>query len=796
VRQLSIVLTQYDWRFLVIAAFLGFLTALTTFRVYGRALTSRGKARQGWLLLNAAATGLGVWAANFTSMLAFDPNVAVAYDPVLAAAAMLVAMILAMPVGSIVLSSNVWRVSILGGLYIGLGIGAQQFVSFAAWNVAGTIIWHKAILFAALAVSCVLTGVALAVARPSRRWWERASGAALLTFAVGAQHLVTMSGMEVVPDPAAGPPDGFSHGQMALAVTTVTLLLVGAAFGLAALDRRNQRLSRRRMRELADAALEGLVMCENGIITDANAGFRSLVGLERDQLRGRVFADLVSPPQRPLIPDAGGRLAQVDLVSADGALVPVEIVARELKSGDASRRVLAVRDVRQLREAEARIRHLAHNDALTGLPNRVTFKDCFERALEAAAAKRGHVAVLCLDLDRFKEVNDVFGHAIGDTVLTETVQRLAAVLGHGDLLARLGGDEFAVLQEPVSAMEEPGAVAERLIAAMNAPFDVDGRTASVGVSVGVAIFPQHGRTVQDLLANADTALYRAKSDGGSTCRYFDQEMDSIVRSRRALAQDLRHAVAAGEIEVHYQPQVNARSGEIVGFEALSRWTHPERGPVVADELIAIAEEHGLMLELGQAVLQTACAEAARWKRPLKIAVNLSPVQFHQADLPERIAEILLRTGLLPSRLELEITETVLIKDFHRALNILRRIKALGVQIAMDDFGTGYSSLSALQAFPFDKLKIDRVFVDKVESRGQAATIVRTILSLGRNLSIPVVAEGVETPDQAAFLRQENCDELQGFLFGRPAPIADYAAVIAGTPHSSPAAVAPRQTGAA
>lgn len=241
--------------------------------------------------------------------------------------------------------------------------------------------------------------------------------------------------------------------------------------------------------------------------------------------------------------------------------------------------------------------------------------------------------------------------------------------------------------------------------------------------------------------------------------------------------------------MHYQPQVSATTGEIVGFEALSRWTHPERGAVPPSEFIAIAEENGFMHELGQSVLHTACAEAARWTRPLKLAVNLSPVQFHHADLPERVGEILLRTGLPASRLELEITETVLIKDFHRALNILRRIKALGVQIAMDDFGTGYSSLSTLQAFPFDKLKIDRVFVDKLESQGQAATIVRTILSLGRNLSIPVVAEGVETPGQAAFLKQENCAELQGFLFGRPAPIAHYTAVTAGLSRRPPGAIA-------
>lgn len=776
----STLLSHYDYRFLAVAAALGFMTALTTFRVYGRSLTARGGMRQGWLFVGSVATGLGVWAANFTSHLAFDPQTAIAYDGRLAALSMVLAVVLAAPVGLIVLRPNVWHVSIFGGLYIGLGLGLLQVIGIATWKIAGTIVWHELVLASAIAVSSALFALALAVARPSRRWWERAAGAALLTLAVAGQHFVAMTGIEIVPDANAPVPDGMPQQTMAAIVIGVTALLVGAAFALAGLDRRTNRLARRRMRELADAALEGLVLCEGGVIVDANAGFRTLAGLDRGEVRGRRFEDFVHPAQRSEIPQAPGQMRTLDLVGADGAPVRVEVVARNLGS-DRARRVLAVRDLRELKAAEERIRHLAHHDALTGLPNRVTFRERLDRALEVSAIGGTSVAALCLDLDRFKEVNDAFGHAAGDYLLVEAAHRLAAELGEGDILARLGGDEFAIIQCNARQPDAAGDLADRLIAAISRPFQLDGQTASIGLSVGIALFPEQSQSARDLLGNADTALYRAKSDGRGSFRFFDTEMDSVVRDRRALAQDLRRALADDELEIYYQPQVSVTTGEVTGFEALARWRHPQRGQVPPSVFIAVAEENGLVLALGEWALRAACQEAARWSKPLRIAVNLSPVQFQLNDLPERVASILLETGLAPARLELEITETVLIKDFHRALGLLRRIKALGVAIAMDDFGTGYSSLSTLQAFPFDKLKIDRVFVDKVETQPQAAAIVRAILSLGRSLSIPVTAEGVETEGQVAFLAEENCDALQGYLLGRPGPIANYLGAVEGAP---------------
>jgi diguanylate cyclase (GGDEF)-like protein len=436
-----------------------------------------------------------------------------------------------------------------------------------------------------------------------------------------------------------------------------------------------------------------------------------------------------------------------------------------------------VQDIRQRRIAEERIRFLALHDPLTGLPNRITLQQRLGERLERAWANDEQLAIFCLDLDRFKEVNDVFGHAAGDTVLVEVTRRIREAVGADDVVARLGGDEFAVLSscDPMRA----SALAERLAEWLMDSVAVGERQISVAVSIGIAVFPSHGTTAESLLKNADVALCRAKAPGGPSCCFYNSQMDLVVRERRALANDLALALQAGDLDLHYQPLAQVSSLAVKGFEALVRWKHPTRGFVPPSEFVALAEENGLVHELGLWVLRRACSEAAKWRNPLDIAVNISPLQFHQGDLPEQLLAILIETDLSPTRLELEITETVLITDFDRALSMLRRLKALGLRIAMDDFGTGWSSLSSLQAFPFDKVKIDRIFIDKIGRHKQADVIVRAILGLCRNLGIPVLAEGVETEEQLEFLRREECDDMQGYFLSRPAPIATFSQVVDG-----------------
>jgi diguanylate cyclase (GGDEF)-like protein/PAS domain S-box-containing protein len=434
-----------------------------------------------------------------------------------------------------------------------------------------------------------------------------------------------------------------------------------------------------------------------------------------------------------------------------------------------------IHDVTDRKRDERRLAHMAHHDVLTGLSNRIAFNECIAATLSLAAGSGESFAMLSLDLDRFKTVNDVFGHTIGDRLLRELAGRLEQAC-QGTFLARTGGDEFHVITpcgpQPASAE----ALAEKLCAALDADIDIDGVPLRVGLTVGVAIFPQDAADASTLVANADAALVRAKSERRGSIRFFEQSMDRQLREKRALQQDLRTALARDEFALHYQPQANI-DGEVNGFEALVRWHHPRYGMIAPNTFIPLAEESGIIIELGEWILRAACREAASWSRPLDIAINLSPVQFQHGDLPKLVHEVLLDTGLAPARLVLEITEGVLIGEFNRGVPILRRLKHLGVRIAMDDFGTGYSSLSYLQSFPFDKIKIDKSFIANLGHSQQAATIVRAVIALGHGLDLPVVAEGVETKEQLKFLADESCDEIQGYFIGRPKPIAHYADLI-------------------
>jgi diguanylate cyclase (GGDEF)-like protein/PAS domain S-box-containing protein len=434
--------------------------------------------------------------------------------------------------------------------------------------------------------------------------------------------------------------------------------------------------------------------------------------------------------------------------------------------------VNVLQDVTERKQAEERIAHLAHYDALTDLPNRAAFNECFSTVLERAARDKETFALISIDLDRFKEINDVFGFEVGDKLLRATSERLCKA-AEGAFLARLAGDEFAVIAADGAQPSSSAELADRLAAALAEECEIDGHKLRVGLSIGIAIYPSDGTDASTLVANADAALYRAKAGGRGSIRFFEAEMDRALRERRAMVQDLRAAVERDELLVYFQPQARI-DGEITGFEALVRWRHPARGLVAPGLFIPAAEESGLILTIGEWVLREACREAASWPKPLNVAVNLSAIQFRHGDLPGLVHSVLLETGLAPGRLELEITESVLVDDLARTVTILRRLKLLGVHIAMDDFGTGYSSLSNLQAFPFDRIKIDRSFISSLPANRQSATIVRAVIGLGRGLGLPVIAEGVETDEQLAFLAVEDCVEVQGYLVGKPLPIDAYA----------------------
>lgn len=444
-------------------------------------------------------------------------------------------------------------------------------------------------------------------------------------------------------------------------------------------------------------------------------------------------------------------------------------------------RVVAVRgvcqDVTERHAAAERIYELAHRDALTGLANRTLLHESLGESLARARRAGGSLAVLCLDLDGFKAINDLSGHAAGDALLREVAARLGRNVREADTVARLGGDEFVVVQDGPAQPAAARALVDRLVSVLAEPYDLGaGVQGSVTASVGVALFPGDGDDPEALLRNADTALHRAKWAGKNGSAFFRPGMDRELRERRGMERDLRQAAARGEFALAWQPLAEAAdAARVTGFEVLLRWQHPERGPVPPDVFIPTAEASGAIVGIGAWVLHEACREAARWAAPLRVAVNVSPVQAQRgAAFAQTVEQALDSSGLDPSRLVLEVTEGVLIREADRVLEALRRLQALGVRIALDDFGTGYSSLATLRAFPFDELKIDRGFVAGVAQGGQDAAIVRAVLGLARGLGLPVVAEGVETEAQLAALRGEGCEAVQGWLIGRPAPIEGFA----------------------
>ena len=724
--------------------------------------------RAQWLFLAGLAAGSATWATHFLAMLAFEPGLPTGYVASETVASLFVA-IGALAIGFAVASFvRPLFLAEIGGGILGLGISAMHYTGMAGFRTAGEITWDPVLVTASVVMSVLFGALALHLAvRPATSPWYRYGAALALVLSICTLHFTAMGAVTILPDPTvAVPASVLPNHMMALSVAMVSALVIGTGFAAYFIDAKSTADTEARLRTLSDAAIEGIVITDDGKVIDVNTSFESLAGRTRESLlKEPLFPNLLTIGEGGA--PAGTRGVEGKLQKSNGRFVPVEILSKP-EGMHSTRRIYSVRDLSEKKADEGRIHYLAHFDPLSGLPNRMSFMDRLDGEIATAEERRERFALLSFDLDRFKEVNDIFGHAAGDTALVEIAQRLNAVLKPREFLARLGGDEFVAILSSVDRPEEMIAFAERILGAVRAPLGVAGNELQLGASLGISIYPDDAKTAADLLANSDLAMYRAKQAIGNKVCFFEAAMDQKVRERRTLANDLKRALAQHELELYYQVQSRISDGQAVGFEALLRWNHPQRGLVSPAEFIPIAEETGTILPIGTWVIRTACAAAAKWSEPWRIAVNLSPVQFVNGNLPEVVHSILLETGLAPSRLELEITESVLIGDFDRVLRILRRLKALGIKIAMDDFGTGYSSLSTLQAFPFDKIKIDRSFIENLDKQHQSASIVRAILALGRSLKVPVLAEGIETQAHLDFLREEGCEEAQGYLIGRPA----------------------------
>jgi diguanylate cyclase len=778
--------TAHDLRLVGLAAVICALASFAAINLLHHGRKSSGRMRGVWLAVSAISTGFGIWATHFVAMLAFTPGIPSGYNIFLTVMS-LIAAILLTGAGLAVSLTPKWRHGPwLGGTIVAGGIAAMHYTGMAAFEIQGVVQWDPTLVVVSIMLAAAIGAFALPVGLHGNEERWKIGGAVLLTLAICSHHFTAMGAVSIIPDPTVEvSQSALPAGWLAIGVALASFGIIGLALAGVVLDIRDRRRSELevdRMRDLANASVEGLLVCDGETIVSVNTSFATLTGLSASGLAGAklesCFPDRVA---RARLLGNSSLPIETNLRHLDGTMTPVELILRPIVFAGRPHHVVAVRDLQARKEAERHIHYLAHHDALTSLPNRGHFNGRTDHEI-AALAKGESVAVLCLDLDRFKEINDLFGHAAGDTVLQSVASRVTAILGERQMMARLGGDEFAVLAPGITNPAVAGRLAESILEALRTTSDA----LSISTSMGIALYPDDAADRESLLTHADTALYRAKSEGRNTYRFFEARMGEEVRERRILEHDLRLAIARNELRLVYQPQSNIQNQAVIGFEALLRWKHPQRGEISPAVFIPVAEETGAILEIGHWVLKTACSEAATWTQPLTVAVNVSPVQIYDTDFVKQLHQILLDTGLPARRLEIEITETALVRDFNRALSTLRQIKALGVHIAMDDFGTGYSSLSNLRAFPFNKIKIDGSFIKSVNSNPQAATIVRAVLGLGRGLGLPVLAEGVETDAEFRFLQDELCAEAQGYLLERPASIESFHNLTHGDAGSEPA----------
>ncbi|MCA1399027.1 EAL domain-containing protein [Bradyrhizobium sp. BRP56] len=791
--------------------------------IFHRAIASQARTRLIWIAIAGAAIGYGIWATHFIAMLAYEPGIPTGYGIVLTALSLAAAMMLTSGgLGLAASDSSRWRAPV-GGAVIGAGIASMHYLGMWALEVPGHVVWSLDLVAASVVLGMLFGYAALAIAVRRQDRWMSLVAALLLTLAIVSHHFTAMGAVEIVPDPLLAPAAlSLSPAFLAIVIAGVALSVLGMSLVGVLADRRlalrtrrfeeiiSQLSSARQQVEASQKELEEQRFRLDTAINHMGEGLCMFDAEKRLVVCNDRYAKMYRLPPELLLPGTAHRAIIRHRIAngilkgetSDSAATQVLATLNALPAGEINSRVDELadgrlicvtrqpmpgggwvathRDVTEQRRSEAKITYMAQHDALTDLPNRVLLKEWMERALSGARCGGPSLAVLMLDLDRFKDVNDTLGHPAGDALLKSVAARLRRSVSDTTLVARLGGDEFAVIDYVSDPVTEAGLLAEKIRKALSEPIDLGDHRVTTTTSIGIAIAPRDGTDSDEVLRSADLALYSAKGGGRGSFRFFEPELDRLLQARRGLERDMRSALANGEFELHYQPFIHVASGETCGFEALLRWHHPQRGMVSPAQFIPLAEETGLIVPLGEWVLRTACAEAAKWPDNLKIAINLSPVQFRSPELVPVIVHALASAGISPERLELEVTETAIIQDSEAVFTALSQLHDLGVRIALDDFGTGYSSLSFLQKFPFDKVKIDRSFVSELsgatdESRRIARAIVRFAVSLGKTTT----AEGVETREQLDILRADACVEVQGFHFSPPVQSEKVAQMIGG-----------------
>jgi diguanylate cyclase (GGDEF)-like protein len=772
-----------------------------------------------WQFASAAVLGGSIWSMHFIAMLALEIDLPITYAPGPTLVSLLIEVSIAAGGLQIVRANPSWAHVGGAGAVVGMGIAAMHYVGMSSMRFPGSLAYHPGLWSMSIMVAVAAATAALWLSFRVHVLWQRIVAALVMGGGICGVHYVGMASTVFRLDPLAQVTPGLVRSPIAFAVALTTLTFTLCALVLVVANRRSQAASRQEAEVLREANAH--LILANAELAQLNARFeigrQQLNSVLDNMIQGVTFFDVnqeliicnrryreiygLSLQQTRTGTPLSEILRDRIIVGTHPNMTPSEFLARRGSLSRAGRpydvvedlqdgRVISMRyqplldggwvttheDITEQRQAEARLVFMAGHDALTQLPNRELFRERLEQAI--AVAGSGHVcAALCLDMDNFKRVNDTLGHPVGDGLLKAAGDRLKSCVREADTVARLGGDEFAVIQPAIPGPADAEGLAKRIIAAFSKPFDVKGHQILIGTSIGVALAPADGTTSEQLLKHADIALYLSKAEGRGTVRFFEAEMDLRIQERQTLERDLRDAFAHEEFELYYQPLINVIAGSVSGFEALLRWHHPIRGLVSPTEFISVAEDTGMIVAIGEWVLRMACFEAQKWPIDIRVAVNLSPVQFRKGGIVATVQAALTASGLPPHRLELEITETVLLHHTVGTLTALHELRAMGIAIALDDFGTGYSSLSYLRSFPFDKIKIDQSFVRDLVSNKESMSIIRAVTGLGHSLSLRTTAEGVETQEQLDRLRLEGCTEVQGYLFSPPRPAIELPALI-------------------